>query len=216
MATRKFQENMDGDYRYRSEYWNRAVWTNTFFPNEMPEDNTSWNQFGRAANQQKYWADEAKRQRAFNLTKANAKGSEAVASKGLKNGLFGKYGFGIWAGVSAVGNMKNGDNFGTAVVKGFGEAMLWETAPLAMTAWSLASAAPSVISAGYNWYRQRDFWFRNQHLPNFGGMYQDTQRAMTMRQAAIQAIQGSKLNARSALGGEARILSQGMYRQNTY
>jgi hypothetical protein len=40
-----------------------------------------------------------------------------------------------------------------------------------------------------------------------GGNYMDTQRALTMRQAAVQAIQGSKLNARSALGGEARILA---------
>jgi hypothetical protein len=35
----------------------------------------------------------------------------------------------------------------------------------------------------------------------------DTQRAQTMRQAAVQAIQGSKLNARSALGGEAQIFA---------
>lgn len=36
--------------------------------------------------------------------------------------------------------------------------------------------------------------------------YQDTQQAATMRQAAIQAIQGSKLNARNALGGEAAMM----------
>lgn len=40
-----------------------------------------------------------------------------------------------------------------------------------------------------------------------GGNYMDTQRAQTMRQAAVQQIQGNKLNARSALGGEARIFS---------
>lgn len=36
--------------------------------------------------------------------------------------------------------------------------------------------------------------------------YQDTEQAYTMRQAAVQAIQGSHLNARSALGGEARLM----------
>lgn len=40
-----------------------------------------------------------------------------------------------------------------------------------------------------------------------GGNYVDTQQAQTMRQAALQQIQGNKLNARSALGGEARIFS---------
>ena len=39
------------------------------------------------------------------------------------------------------------------------------------------------------------------------GDFVDTRGAQTMRQATVQAIQGSKMNARSALGGEAKILS---------
>ena len=43
-----------------------------------------------------------------------------------------------------------------------------------------------------------------QNGPRFN--YQDTQQAATMRQAAVQAIQGSKLNARNSLGSEAALM----------
>lgn len=43
-----------------------------------------------------------------------------------------------------------------------------------------------------------------QNGPRFS--YQDTQQAATMRQAAVQAIQGSKLNARNSLGSEAALM----------
>lgn len=46
-----------------------------------------------------------------------------------------------------------------------------------------------------------------QHSQQVGGGYMDTNQAATMRQAAVQQIQGNKLNARSALGGEARLFS---------
>lgn len=39
--------------------------------------------------------------------------------------------------------------------------------------------------------------------------YQDTEQAVTMRQASVQAIQGSKMNARNALGGEAALMHRG-------
>ena len=42
-----------------------------------------------------------------------------------------------------------------------------------------------------------------------GGNFMDTDQAQTMRQAAVQQIQANKMNARSALGGEARIFSGG-------
>lgn len=38
----------------------------------------------------------------------------------------------------------------------------------------------------------------------FGGNYKDTQNAYTMRQRGVQAMQASKMNARSVLGSEAR------------
>lgn len=109
-------------------------------------------------------------------------------------------------------NMKNGDDFGTAAVKGAFDGMLWATAPYVMGAVQVAQVGTAAFN-GYNtWMRQQKQWWNRQFLPNFGGNYQDTRRAQTMRQAAIQAIQGSKLNARSALGGEARLINQNFNR----
>jgi hypothetical protein len=105
-------------------------------------------------------------------------------------------------------NMKSGDDFGTAAVKGAFTGMLWHTMPGIMTAASVAQIAPAAINGVASWKRQKEAWWNQQFLPNFGGNYRDTQRALTMRQSAVQAIQGSKLNARSALGGEAKLLSQ--------
>lgn len=42
--------------------------------------------------------------------------------------------------------------------------------------------------------------------------YTDSQQALTMRQAAVQAIQGSRMNARNALGGEASMMHRGWHR----
>lgn len=41
--------------------------------------------------------------------------------------------------------------------------------------------------------------------------YQDTQQAATMRQRGMEAISQSRMNARSALGGEARSLHRGAF-----
>jgi hypothetical protein len=111
-------------------------------------------------------------------------------------------------------NMSAGDDAGTAVLKAGASTALWYTAPGIMTAYSIASAVPQVASAGYQWYQKQQSWWSTAHLNGqVGGNYQDSQRALTMRQAAVQAIQGSKLNARSALGGEARILNNNWNRQ---
>ncbi|MFP3359475.1 hypothetical protein R0K17_19275, partial [Planococcus sp. SIMBA_143] len=57
-------------------------------------------------------------------------------------------------------------------------------------------------------HRNKVMWWNKQHLQGtIGGGYMDTQRALTMRQAAVQSIEASKMNSRSSLGGEARILS---------
>lgn len=142
---------------------------------------------------------------AFNQSSGNTAGTQSVKRKAT--GLFtkGNVGFGV---VDAAMNMAGGDDAGTAVLKAGASAALWHTMPGVMTAYTVATTAPQVIGAGYNWYRQQQQWWNNQHIQGtVGGMYQDTQRALTMRQAAVEAIQGSKMNARSALGGEARILN---------
>jgi hypothetical protein len=44
---------------------------------------------------------------------------------------------------------------------------------------------------------------------NFGGNYQDTMAAATMRQRGVQAINNSVMNSRSVLGQEARLMNRG-------
>lgn len=123
----------------------------------------------------------------------------------------GNIGFGV---VDAGMNMAAGDDAGTAIGKAAVSTALWFTAPGIMTAHMAATMAPMAAAGVYNWNRQAKTNWQNAHLQGqVGGMYQDTQRAMTMRQAAVQAIQGSKMNARSALGGEARILNNNWNRQ---
>lgn len=125
-----------------------------------------------------------------------------------KLGMAGVLGMGA---ISVPMNMNAGDSMSTAVVRAGAETALWAVAPWAMTAYEAATMGPALIDAGHEWHRnQQTNWnMKNQRSSIVGGNYQDTQRAATMRQASIEAISGSKMNARSALGGEAKILSQG-------
>lgn len=110
-------------------------------------------------------------------------------------------------------NMQDGDDLGTALVKASAHGIAAAMFPVAYTTVMLAPVAYDVAKAGVQWWRKRDAMFQNLYQRGeVGGGYVDTQQALTMRQAAVQAIQGSKLNARSALGGEARILSTGWFR----
>ncbi|WP_445486428.1 hypothetical protein [Niallia sp. 03133] len=106
-------------------------------------------------------------------------------------------------------NMSAGDDFGTAALKAGAGAALWAFAPWVMGAHLAATTLPMAGDALYNTHRQKVNQWNMQHLQGtLGGNYMDTQRALTMRQAAVQAIESSKMNARSALGGEAKILAQ--------
>lgn len=141
---------------------------------------------------------------------ANSDGTRSM-KPGMGMLTKGNAAFGV---VDAGLNMAGGDDFGTAAFKAAASTALWYTAPGIMTAHMLATTAPALVGAGYNWQRQAKATWRDAHMQGqVGGKYVDTQRAMTMRQAAVQAIQGSKLNARSALGGEARILNNNWNRQ---
>ena len=140
---------------------------------------------------------------------ANSKGIKSL--KGTSPGLMGAAGWGVIDGMM---NMAAGDDFGTAALKATASTALWYTAPGVMTAYSVGTAIPAVAGAAYQWGRSQRAWWSNSHLNGqVGGNYQDNQRALTMRQAAVNTIQSSKLNARSALGGEARILNQNWNRQ---
>jgi len=158
----------------------------------------------------------------FNGSNGNSAGASASSrarafggqvSKGLGRGV-GKLGaVGIGTGLFTAfdwkSNMAQGDSFGVAGAKAVGTGLLWHTNPALMWSYTAATTVPAAYKMGREWYRKRsDEYSLNANRASqgvIGGGYQDSQRAQTMRQAAVQAIEGSKLNARSALGGEAKI-----------
>lgn len=106
-------------------------------------------------------------------------------------------------------NLNNGDDLGTSVAKASVTGIMTASNPAlfgTLTAASLATDAYWGIQQ-FNYHKKQ--WWNAQYAYNntVGGNYIDTPRAMTMRQAAVQVIQGSKMNARSALGNEAKILN---------
>ena len=117
------------------------------------------------------------------------------------------------AALDVKSNMANGDDFVTASMKATATTMLWSRAPWAMAAITATQVTPQAVSAYTQWHKGKEEWWNQQFYRGVvGGNYEDTQRALTMRQAAVQQIQGSKMNARSALGSEARILSENYHR----
>jgi hypothetical protein len=143
-------------------------------------------------------------------TKASALGKSAGA--GVKNAMGGKSfspGLGAAAfnvGVDAFFALKEGNSLGAAVAKGIPISLAWTVAPGAMWGMTIASVAGGIVPG----YIKADENLRSKYNqlhktdPHF--TFSDTRQAYTMRQAAVQAIQGSKLNARNALGGEAALM----------
>lgn len=106
-------------------------------------------------------------------------------------------------------NRAEGEGTGMSLVKAGATAAMWSFAPAAMTLYELGSNGPQMVMGGLQAHNQAVSRFRqnasNFATPSVGGSYYDTNRALTMRQSAIQAIEGSKMNARSALGNEAKL-----------
>lgn len=140
-------------------------------------------------------------------------GFKRVNSK-IPGGKFSKT-VGMFSAMDVYGNLQAGDDIGTAVVKAGAQQIYWTMAPTLALATTFAPMIGEGAMALGKWQHRKQQWWNQQfqHDGMVGGNYVDTQRALTMRQASVQAIQGSKMNARSALGGEARILSPyGAYR----
>ncbi|RRA94941.1 hypothetical protein EH195_28325 [Bacillus pacificus] len=106
-------------------------------------------------------------------------------------------------------NLQNGDDLGTSVAKASVTGALASSNPGLFFVGTAASLAQEGYWGLQQFNYQKKQWWNKQYATNnvVGGNYVDTQRALTMRQASVQAIQGSKMNARSALGGEAKLLS---------
>jgi hypothetical protein len=121
-------------------------------------------------------------------------------------------GFAGMVGIETVSNLHEGKGFGESIVKGAAVGVLQNVVGFGpLFAYSIASSAPALAGAAMTWNDKLNAQHRAQRDPNYLNFnYTDTEQALTMRQAAVQAIQGSKLNARSALGGEARLMHRGV------
>ncbi|MEC4620906.1 hypothetical protein VST04_22700 [Bacillus paranthracis] len=131
---------------------------------------------------------------------------KAVGSRGGKKLATAS---GLAFGVDTAFNLSGGDDLGTSVLKASVTGALTASNPVLFGGITVASIAQEGYWSLQQFNHQKKQWWNAQYATNnvVGGNYVDTQRAQTMRQAAVQAIQGSKMNARSALGGEAKILN---------
>jgi hypothetical protein len=111
-------------------------------------------------------------------------------------------------GFELVGRVSSGEKLslstiGKSVVSGVG----WELIhPGAAAAYGLASLAVAGGAAAYNSVRKQQQKWKDNRQTGMRATYADSEQALTMRQAAVQAIQGSRMNARNALGGEASMM----------
>ncbi|QKE76213.1 hypothetical protein HPK19_25730 (plasmid) [Arthrobacter citreus] len=130
-----------------------------------------------------------------------------VGSSVLSGGKASKIGGASFA-IDTAFNLQGGDDVGTSVAKASVTGMMTASNPGIFLVGTAASLAKDGYWGLQRFNYQKKQWWNAQYATNnaVGGNYVDTQRALTMRQAAVQAIQGSKTNARSALGGEAKII----------
>ena len=117
---------------------------------------------------------------------------------------------GVGAAFSVKQQVDNGNSLSTSIFKAGVEGALYASNPILMTAVDLAPMAYQGVVGAHQFRKRRAeemFDRKNNNYGRVGGGFVDTTQAQTMRQAAVQQIQGNKLNARSALGGEARIFA---------
>lgn len=130
------------------------------------------------------------------------------ASQNIKvNGT--KLGAGFWLGAvpDLIMNVRNGDGYIAGAGKAALTGLAYELMPGVMWGTLALDGAAAITKGGMKLYHDRKSAWNMAHATgSLGGGYKDTQQAYTMRQAAVSAIQGSRMNARSALGGEARLM----------
>jgi hypothetical protein len=137
------------------------------------------------------------------------------SSTPLPEGRYGKMGLGMGLFglvTDTYFNLKQGDSFGKAVIKGIGSGIAWGVMPGVMWAGVGASMIPGIVKGIDSLNDRMAQDYNNMITPGTNFVYRDSRAALTMRQAAVQAIQGSKLNARNALGGEAALMHRGYKR----
>lgn len=125
-----------------------------------------------------------------------------AAVKGATNMGFASHAIGI--GMNIGFQKMSGDSTGEAVVKG----ALWYGAEKLVPGAMMLPMLVDAGKAGYEMYMDNKLYgqgkIQQYYHAGFGGNFNDTQQAYTMRQRGVQALQQSKMNARSVLGSEAR------------
>jgi len=132
----------------------------------------------------------------------------------LKSHNFGKNLL-VTSVLSTVGNLIEGESPGRAIAQGALAGIKFGVIGAVLPGFFGTQIAFQVGKALGGLYfslnrRGRELRTIRQDKNNFNWNFVDTEQAYTMRQAAVQAIQASKLNARSALGGEARLMHLGI------
>ena len=149
---------------------------------------------------------------ASNATSLGRTALKKGATAAVKNPLGALEVLGTGSGMKY--RMNNGDSFMSAAFKETVENALYASNPAIMSAIQMAPLAYQGVKAAHDFRKRKSEEMHDMRYNMYGkigGNYMDTSRAVTMRQAAVQQIQGNKLNARSALGGEARIFANNIY-----
>lgn len=122
----------------------------------------------------------------------------------------------IHEGISSVRqDTSQGRSLGASLLKGGANFAAWTVAPKLMAGQQIGGMVVNGAKSAVNFRDQRGQQIALGSTSDvIGGGFNDTEQAQTMRQAAVQQIQGNKLNARSALGGEGRIFSSKKYNQH--
>ena len=115
-------------------------------------------------------------------------------------------GIGANLGLGVIARTMGGDPLGSAILKEIPSSILFGLAPGLGWASMALSVGAGLTNAGIQANKTLGVNYNNRHKSGPVFNYMDTNQAITMRQAAVQAIQGSKINGRNALGGEARML----------
>lgn len=130
--------------------------------------------------------------------------SVARGVTGASNGL-ATHALGVGMSVGAE-KMLGKKDWGSAVASG----AFWYAADIVLPgSWALPMLADMTTAAatGYQDHKKYGAGKKDKlYRANFGGNFQDSEQGATMRQRSMQAINESRMNARSILGSEARSL----------
>lgn len=140
-----------------------------------------------------------------------------LGAKGIKSGMSK---VSIPGAVNAFGKVKTetdqGRSLAASTIKAGAGYGMYVMAPELVWGYNAAKLAGEGASAAIDFRRRKGHQIAAENRYNtIGRGFSDTEAAQTMRQAATQQIQANKMNARSALGGEARIFSSKNFNQHT-